>query len=110
MHATQPSKSYGAEFAHLVGDDYRGWSTQYGVEGRATTDPSRPLPPPAAQTSEEQFGSMYCDRVSNTNFHHGFCCVRVCIIGCGGCTVLGFEHNFALEFHAFAPLEALPCV
>ena len=59
MHSNQPSGPYSREFSHLVGDDYRAWSYgEYGVEGRATTDPNRPLPRLNVQTSEEQYGSI----------------------------------------------------
>jgi hypothetical protein len=52
-------------------------------------------------------------RVYGARFHHGFRWVRVSIIGVwrmyGARFREGFTLKDAIEFHAFAPLEALPC-
>lgn len=77
VHSTQPHGSYGADFSHIVGDDYRAWNYgAYGVEGRATTDPDRPLPFEAAQTSEEQFGSIPGPWFASFNFSMGLSLLR----------------------------------
>lgn len=77
VHSTQPHGTYGADFSHVVGDDYRAWNYGlYGVEGRATTDPHYPLPLEAAQTSEEQFGSIPGPWFAVFNFSQGLSWMR----------------------------------